>query len=68
MPAAIAVSTPVAASIVPTVVAELAHVPPDGVLPKVRVSPMHTAAVPLIADGKAYTVNTADCAQPVERV
>lgn len=68
VPVAIAANTPVVTSMVPTEVAELAQVPPVGVLLKVRVSPTQTAAVPLMAVGNGLTVNTAEREQPVESV
>jgi hypothetical protein len=39
-------------------VADELHVPPDGVLPKVVVAPIHTLRVPVIVDGVVFTVIT----------
>lgn len=61
-------TTPVEASTVPTPGAELLHVPPAGVLPSVRVPPMHADAVPEMDAGSASTVTTAVARQPVDNV
>lgn len=68
VPDVIAANRPEVASIVPTALAALAHVPPEGVLLNVRVSPTQTAAVPLIVAGNGLTVNVAEREQPVDSV
>ena len=68
VPVETAENTPEAISIVPTDVAELAQVPPDGVLLNVRVSPKQAVVVPPMVDGSAFTVTTAVLLQPVESV
>ena len=47
-------------------VAVLLHVPPVGVLVRVRVPPRHAAGVPLIAVGSAFTVAVTLALQPVD--
>lgn len=49
-------------------VALLVHVPPVGVLLNVVVCPVHTKAVPVIADGVEVTVNDCVAKQPLLNV
>jgi hypothetical protein len=66
VPAVTPVITPEEIPAVATDVFELDHVPPDGALASVVVAPGHTVAVPVIEDGKAFTVTTVEVMQPVE--
>ena len=68
VPAATPETTPVDEPTVATPVAELAHVPPAGVLDSVVVAPTQTDAVPAIAEGSALTVTEAEVRQPVASV
>lgn len=69
---AVPASTPVTIpELLPTVampVLPLVHVPPDGEELNVVVAPTHTVAVPVIADGVAFTVTTAVTLQVVGSV
>jgi hypothetical protein len=67
VPAAIPVTTPVVL-IVAVNALLLVHVPPVVVLARVVVLPSHTAWVPVIVAGKAFTVIVADVSQPVLNV
>ncbi len=68
VPAATPETMPVEEPTVATLVAELAHVPPVGVLDSVVVAPTQTVAVPAIAEGSALTVTKAEVWQPVASV
>lgn len=59
VPEAMPVTTPVDAPTVATEGLLLLHVPPAVASANVTVDPIHTAVLPLIADGRALTVNAA---------
>ena len=63
-PALTPVTTPLLLFTVAVPVAALLHVPPPVVVVSVAVPPTHTAAIPLIAAGTAYTVTIFTDAQP----
>ena len=64
----IPLTIPVDAPIVATAVLLLLHVPPATVLLSVILDPTHTADVPVIAAGIAYTVTVAYATQPAAMV
>lgn len=66
-PAAIAVTTPDDEPTVANAVLLLVHVPPPELL-NVEAKPTHALAVPLIADGRGFTVATLVAIQPVPKV
>jgi len=65
IPAFNPVRTPVEGTIDASAGLLLVHVPPDGVELSVVVKPVHTVIVPVIADGLALTVITAEVVHPV---
>ena len=67
VPAVDPVTTPVEEPIIALLLL-LFHVPPDGVEFNVVVKPAHTAIVPAIEEGLAFTVTSAVLMQPVLRV
>lgn len=63
-PASTPDTTPVEEPTTAIVVRLLLHVPPEGVELSVTVAPAHTWVVPVIADGKGFTVTTAVARHP----
>jgi hypothetical protein len=68
LPGATPVTTPVKVPAVACSVLLLLQLPPDGVDPNVVDVPVHTTAVPLIADGNGFTVIIIVVKQPVPKV
>ena len=64
MPAVKPATMPVAAPIVATTVVTLVHVPPLTLLASVLAAPVHNETVPVIVEGVAYTVTTAELVHP----
>jgi hypothetical protein len=65
VPAVIPLTIPVAGLTVAVVVALLLHVPPVVAVTSSVVLPVHRVAVPLMGDGKAYTVTVLVAVQPM---
>ena len=68
VPASTPVTTPLLGSIVATVIVPLVHTPPDTPSLNWVVNPVHTVAVPVIADGEVFTVTTVVVVHPVGNV
>jgi hypothetical protein len=66
VPAAIPVSTPVAALIDAMPGSDELHEPPGAALLKVAVAFSQTTPLPVMVPGKGFTVTTADAKQPVD--
>lgn len=68
MPVATPVTTPVVGTTEPCAGILLLQVPPSGVELSVVFAPVHTVAVPLIAEGDVFTVIVNVATQPVASV
>lgn len=68
VPADMPVATPVEDPMVATDGVLLVHVPPEGAPNSEVTAPVHTEAMPTIADGIGFTVTARVVLQPVARV